>query len=127
MSFLRRVGSILIAFVVILAIGLILSVAAVVGFEGFQAYRAKTNDSTKWQELSQRGDFVGGHLGTVLSAAALALVVLTTFMQQRGAKISEARGMFASGIDAIARYDTHKPGCTQALRLLDYYSGIAIR
>ncbi len=35
--------------------------------------------------------------------------------------------MFASGIDAISRYDTYKPGCPQALRLLDHYSGLALR
>ena len=80
-----------------------------------------------WEQLAQRGEFVGGNLGTVLSASTLALLIITTFLQRRASNITEARAMFASGIDAISRYDTHKAGCAQALRLLDHYSGLALR
>jgi hypothetical protein len=36
------------------------------------------------------------------------------------------REYFLSGIAAIARYDIDSPGCEQAMRLLDYYSALAL-
>jgi hypothetical protein len=36
------------------------------------------------------------------------------------------REHFLSGIAAIAQYDISKPGCEQAMRLLDYYSYLAL-
>src|SRR2546421_12750960 len=36
------------------------------------------------------------------------------------------REHFLSGIAAIARYDIASPGCEQAMRLLDYYSSLAL-
>ncbi len=36
------------------------------------------------------------------------------------------REHFLSGIGAIAQYDIDSPGCEQAMRLLDYYSSLAL-
>ena len=36
------------------------------------------------------------------------------------------REHFLSGIAAIAQYDTESPGCEQAMRLMDYYSSLAL-
>ena len=43
--------------------------------------------------------------------------------QERRFRIREH---FLSGIGAIAQYDIDSPGCEQAMRLLDYYSSLAM-
>src|SRR3954451_18969836 len=43
--------------------------------------------------------------------------------QERSFRIREH---FLAGIAAIAQYDIASPGCEQAMRLLDYYSSLAL-
>ncbi len=49
-------------------------------------------------------------------------------MQQQAARDRKfrIREHFLSGIGAIAQYDIDSPGCEQAMRLLDYYSSLAL-
>jgi hypothetical protein len=129
MRFIRRVFSFL-AWLFILAIaGSILSVGVLVGREALLAYRASgyLAEKSNFDKMAQQGDFIGGHLSAVLSAATLAVLIYSIYLQNKSSRIAQARAMFASGIDAISRYDTHAPGCPQALRLLDHYSDLALQ
>jgi hypothetical protein len=125
---LRKLGSFVAWIVVLFLVTVIFATGAYVAFRAFRAYHENKSccATITWEEMAQRGEFFGGHLGTVLSAATLALLVLTSFLQRRASNITEARAMFASAIDAISRYDTHEAGCAQALRLLDHYSALAL-
>jgi hypothetical protein len=78
-------------------------------------------------DLGAQGEFLGGHLGTLLSALTLALLVYTTYTQSQSSRLESARSLFSSGIDAIARYDTSDAACPPAMRLLDYYSRLALQ
>jgi uncharacterized protein YneF (UPF0154 family) len=91
-----------------------------------QIHKKPIASETEMKILGEQGEFFGGHLATIFSALTLALVVFTTYTQMHDAREAATRSMFSSGIDAVARYDIAHPGCAQALRLLDYYSRLAL-
>lgn len=77
-------------------------------------------------DYGTQGDFFGGHIGAVVASITLLVVLLTAYMQtvyERGFRLREH---FLSGIAIIGQYDIHEAGCEQAMRLLDYYSCIAL-
>lgn len=75
---------------------------------------------------SSQGDFFGGHIAAVVGCITLLVVVLTGFLQISYERRFRLREHFLSGIGVIGQYDISNPGCEQALRLLDYYSTIAL-
>lgn len=129
MRLIRRIPSYLSLVLVAIVAGGIFLVGFVVAQEGFTAFKASgyLENKANIERMGQQGDFIGGHLSAVFSAATLAMVIFTTFLQSRASNLAEARRMFASAIDAISKYDTHRLGCPQALRLLNHYSGLALR
>lgn len=115
------------ALIIILVSGLILF-GAIVGKAAWDAQQhGKTISGEKiLHGLAEQGEFLGGHYSTMLSAITLALLIFTSFNQARSSKNAAIREMFSSGIDAVARYDIQDAGCAQALRILDYYSRLAL-
>jgi hypothetical protein len=77
-------------------------------------------------ELGSQGDFFGGHVAAVTSSLTLLIVLATGFVQQTYDRTFRLREQFLSGLNVIGQYDIAKPGCEQALRLLDHYSALAL-
>lgn len=78
------------------------------------------------KDYGTQGDFFGGHIAAVIGCITLLVVVVTGFLQVSYDRRFRLREHFLSGIDVIGQYDIASPGCEQALRLLDYYSAIAL-
>lgn len=90
------------------------------------------------EQLGQTGDFLGGHTAAFSGALSLAVVLFFTFHQsrqqsehfhtQREEERSHAeRAFFLDGINLITQWDISAPGCDQCMRLLDYYSRLALK
>ena len=77
-------------------------------------------------ELGTQGDFFGGHVAAITSSLTLLIVLASGFVQQSYDRIFRLREQFLSGLNVIGQYDIAKPGCEQALRLLDHYSALAL-
>jgi hypothetical protein len=127
-KFFRLIGSGIQGALIILVVVALILFSAFIGRVAWDAQlRGKTIMADKrLTSLAEQGEFVGGHYSTVLSAVTLALLVYTSFAQARAARKATIREMFSSGIDAVARYDIKEAGCPQALRILDYYSRMAL-
>lgn len=78
------------------------------------------------KDYGTQGDFFGGHIAAVVGCITLLVVVVTGFLQISYDRRFRLREHFLSGIAVIGQYDIDSPGCEQALRLLDYYSAIAL-
>lgn len=85
----------------------------------------------------QQGDYFGGHLGPIFGAASLVVVVVASYKQyrQQRAFFREQKKTgdkslfyqsFTQGISLISEWDRKTPGCPQAMRLVDYYSKVAL-
>jgi len=88
-------------------------------------------------QLGQLGDFFGGHTSAFAGSLSLVVVVFFTFhqaKQQRAFFLSQKadtlkaadRQYFLEGINLITQWDINSPGCDQCMRLLDYYSRLAL-
>lgn len=80
----------------------------------------------KLADLGSQGDFFGGHIGAIVGSITLLVVLLTAYMQLVYERRFRVREHFLSGITVIGQYDIDSPGCEQAMRLLDYYSAVAL-
>ncbi len=74
----------------------------------------------------QQGDFFGGHVAAVTSSLTLIVVLINAHLQQNSDRTFRLREHFLAGLAVIGQYDVAKPGCEQALRLLDYYASLAL-
>jgi hypothetical protein len=88
-------------------------------------------------ELGQLGDFFGGHTAAFAGSLSLVVVLFFTFhqakqqriffiSQQADASKTAERQFFLEGINLITQWDIKSPGCDQCMRLLDYYSRLAL-
>ena len=88
-------------------------------------------------ELGQLGDFFGGHTSAFAGPLSLVVVLFFTFhqakqqraffvSQQTDASKTAERQFFLEGINLITQWDIKLPGCDQCMRLLDYYSRLAL-
>jgi len=88
-------------------------------------------------QLGQLGDFFGGHTSAFAGSLSLVVVLFFTFhqaKQQRAFFLSQQadtskiadRQFFLEGINLITQWDIKSPGCDQCMRLLDYYSRLAL-
>jgi hypothetical protein len=87
----------------------------------------KINSQLTLEQLGQTGDFLGGHIASFAGALSLALVLFFTFHQSQQQSSSSERAFFLEGINLITQWDLNKPGCDQSMRLLDYYSRLALK
>ena len=88
-------------------------------------------------ELGQMGDFFGGHTSAFSGALSLIVVLFFTFHQAKqqrefflaqkteAAKTSD-RQFFLDGINLVTQWDIKSSGADQCMRLLDYYSRLAL-
>jgi hypothetical protein len=87
--------------------------------------------------LGQLGDFFGGHTAAFSTTLSLLAVLYFThhqarqqdmfFSQQRNQdEIRSVRTFFLEGVSLITQWDLASPGSDQCLRLLDYYSRLAL-
>lgn len=90
------------------------------------------------EELAQLGDFFGGHFSAFVGSITLLIVLFFSFHQGKQqeehfarqellATQQAERQAFLDGINLITQWDIQSPGCDQAMRLLDYYSRLALR
>lgn len=128
----KRLRRILTGFwLAVLVASLVIASLFLGGYVAISAYKAEIRGEpivgeNALHQLADQGEFFGGHFATIISALTLALVVFATYSQARDSREATLRATFASGIDSIARYDIAAAGCPQALRLLNYYSGLAL-
>lgn len=89
-------------------------------------------------QLGQIGDFLGGHTSAFAGSLSLVVVLFFTFhqaKQQQAFFLSQKsdtsktaeRQYFLDGVNLITQWDIKSPGCDQCMRLLDYYSRLALR
>ena len=79
------------------------------------------------QTLGAQGDFIGGHLASILGSITLIVVIFTGYVQIQNERKFRIRELFLSGIAAISSYEAQKPGTEQAMRLLDYFAQVAFQ
>jgi len=77
--------------------------------------------------LGAQGDFIGGHLASILTSITLIVVILTSYLQIHHDRKFRLREHFLSGISVISSYEAHEPGTEQAMRLLDYLALVAFQ
>lgn len=91
-----------------------------------------------FSEIGQLGDFFGGHTSAFVGSLSLVVVLFFTFhqatqqhafflRQQAETSKSTDRQFFLNGINLITHWDIESPGCDQCMRLLDYYSRLALK
>lgn len=107
-------------------------------FLGIGNLQLGLNDQISMAELGQLGDFFGGHTAAFTSTLSLLVVLFFThhqaqqqadfFQKQRNEEnLRTSRSFFLEGVGLITQWDIASPGCDQCLRLLDYYSRLAIK
>jgi len=79
------------------------------------------------ESLGPQGDFLGGHLASILGSITLVVVILSGYVQVSQDRKFRVREHFLSGISAISAYEAQQPGTEQAMRLLDYYALVAFQ
>ncbi|WP_207807988.1 MULTISPECIES: hypothetical protein [unclassified Pseudomonas] len=88
-------------------------------------------------ELGQMGDFFGGHTSAFSGALSLIVVLFFTFHQAKQqrefflAQKAEAaqnsdRQFFLDGVNLVTQWEMKSSGADQCMRLLDYYSRLAL-
>lgn len=88
-------------------------------------------------KLGQLGDFFGGHTSAFAGSLSLVVVLFFTFHQARQQRVfflaqqaetsrTADRQFFLEGINLITQWDIKSPGCSQCMRLLDYYGRLAL-
>ena len=88
-------------------------------------------------ELGQLGDFFGGHTSAFAGSLSLIIILFFTFHQakqqhaffeeqQADTFKTEGRQFILDGINLITQWDIKSPGCDQCMRLLDFYSRLAL-
>jgi hypothetical protein len=98
----------------------------------------KVGFSAKSLETSgQFGDFFGGHTAAFTGSVSLVVITFFTFHQSKqqeiffGKQSDDSKNMsdrqfFIDGINLITQWDISSSGCDQCMRLLDYYSRLAL-
>ena len=125
----------------ILLLGLIIFLAGIplanLIFVGYQNLKIGFSGTYNLGELGQLGDFFGGHTSAFAGSLSLVVVLFFTFhqaKQQHGFFLTQLtetlrtanRQFFLEGINLITQWDIQSPGCDQCMRLLDYYSRVAL-
>jgi hypothetical protein len=87
---------------------------------------SRSTDTIKFSELGEEGEFFGGNVAAITSSLTLMIVLATTYIQRSTDQRYRIREHFLAGLAVVGQYDVANPGCEQALRLLDYYSSIAM-
>lgn len=104
---------------------------------GYQNLEIGIPSNLTLTHLGQLGDFFGGHTSAFAGSISLVVVLFFTFHQakqqrefflEQQADISKTttRQFFLEGINLITQWDIESPGCDQCMRLLDYYSRLAL-
>lgn len=104
---------------------------------GYQNFKIGFSGTYSLGELGQLGDFFGGHTSAFAGSLSLVVVLFFTFhqaKQQRGFFLTQQtdtlrtanRQFFLEGINLITQWDIKSQGCDQCMRLLDYYSRVAL-
>lgn len=89
-------------------------------------------------ELGQLGDFFGGHASASIGSLTLLAVLFFSYhtsrqqqlfveKQMTQTKTDAERQFFLDGINLVTQWDIESSGCDQAMRLLDYYSRLALK
>lgn len=121
---------------------LILVVSAVVMgsalWSGVQSLTLLGSVPKDLESLGQLGDFFGGHTSAFAGSLTLLAVLFFSYhtakqqyhffehQTEQNSRTTE-RQFFLGGIDLITQWDIKSPGCDQAMRLLDYYSRLALQ
>lgn len=116
--------------------GVVVILAATAGL--ILLYGFSSINSLDLAERGQQGDFIGGHFGPAIGSITLAIVVVTSYLQtkqqnkfyedqKRQTETFFFRQSFMDGISLVSQWDSQYPGCPQAMRLLDYYSRVALQ
>lgn len=106
-------------------------------FLGYENLHLNLSPDLTMAELGQMGDFFGGHTSAFAGSLSLVVVMFFTFhqakqqrefflTQQAETKTATSRQFFLEGINLITQWDIKSPGCDQCMRLLDYYSRLAL-
>ena len=104
---------------------------------GFASLEISPGKAGTLEELGQLGDFFGGHTAAFSGALSLVVILFFTFhqakqqqqfftLQKEERKKETDRQFFLEGINLITQWDIASPGCDQCMRLLDYYSRVAV-
>ena len=104
---------------------------------GYQYFKIGIPSNLTLTELGQLGDFFGGHTSAFAGSISLVVVLFFTFhqakqqreffvVQQEYISKTTTRQFFLEGINLITQWDIESPGCDQCMRLLDYYSRLAL-
>jgi hypothetical protein len=104
---------------------------------GHNNLKIELSSAYNFTELGQLGDFFGGHTSAFTGSLSLAVVLFFTFhqakqqriffeSQQSDTLVTVNRQFFLEGINLITQWDIKSPGCDQCMRLLDYYSRVAL-
>ncbi len=115
----------------------LLPIASLIG-AGYQNLRIGLPKGLSLTELGQLGDFFGGHTSAFAGSLSLVVVLFFTFHQAKQQRIffisqqvetskQVERQFFLEGINQITQWDIQSPGCDQCMRLLDYYSRLALQ
>ena len=89
-------------------------------------------------QLGQIGDFLGGHTSAFAGSLSLVVILFFTFnqakqqqafflIQKSDTSRTAERQYFLDGIKLITEWDIKSSGCDQCMRLLDYYSRLALQ
>jgi len=125
---------ILLSVVALLAIFPIMNLAVV----GYNNLSLGVTTGLSLTELGQMGDFFGGHTSAFSGALSLIVVLFFTFhqaKQQREFFIAQKieatktsdRQFFLDGMNLVTQWDIKSSGADQCMRLLDYYSRLALQ
>lgn len=104
---------------------------------GFTQLKFGVESPLEVATLGQVGDFFGGHTAAFAGSLSLLAILFFSYHQSKQQesffhKQSEdeernsTRTFFLEGIGLITQWDLAKPGADQGLRLLDYYSRLAL-
>lgn len=105
---------------------LLVAVVCILSLPPLILYSIGLFGSKPFSDLGTQGDFFGGHVAAITSSLTLIIVVITGYLQHSADRAFRLREHFLAGLNVIGQYDVTKPGCEQALRLLDHYAALAL-
>ena len=135
-DYLKETPRWMIAVLVVVCLFAILPIANLI-VVGYKNLKIGLPSDLNLGELGQLGDFFGGHTSAFAGSLSLVVVLFFTFHQAKQQRIfflsqqadtsrTADRQFFLEGINLITQWDIKSPGCDQCMRLLDYYSRIAL-
>jgi hypothetical protein len=123
------------AMVVLAAVALVPIVNLI--YLGVTQLKIGVDGSLDVENLGQIGDFFGGHTAAFAGSLSLLTILFFSFHQSKQQEAfftkqaedqeqNASRAFFLEGIGLITQWDLANPGADQGLRLLDYYSRLAL-